>query len=72
MAAVYFNGLSGAVYCILLICQKNRIYRRSPMQTEKSQPDGKRIKPETMFTDFPAKSVHPRAGISRSASETNI
>ena len=40
----------------------NRIYHRSPMQTEKSQPEGKRIKPETRFTEFPALSVHPRVG----------
>ena len=46
----------------------NRICHRSLMQTEKSQPDGKRIMPETRFT---ALSIDPRVGISRSASETN-
>ena len=39
------------------------IYHRSPMQTEKSQPKGKRLMPESRFTEFPALSV----GISRSA-----
>ena len=33
------------------------------MQTEKSQPEGKRIMPETRFTDFPALSVDPKVGI---------
>ena len=41
------------------------------MQTEKSQPEGKRILPETRFTEFPAFSVDPRVGISRSASHTD-
>ena len=36
------------------------------MQTEKSVPEGKRIMPETRFTEFPALSVDPRVGISRS------
>ena len=34
-----------------------RIYHRSLMQTEKSQPEGKRIMQETRFTEFPALSV---------------
>ena len=38
------------------------------MQTEKSQPKGQRIMPETRFTEFPAVSVDPRVGISWSAS----
>ena len=50
----------------------NRIYSRSPMQTEKSQPEGKRMMPQTMFIEFPASSVYPRAVISRSASETDV
>ena len=37
------------------------------MQTEKSKPEGKRIEPETRFTEFPAFSVDPMVGISRSA-----
>ena len=37
------------------------------MQTETSQPEGRRIMPETRFTEFPALSVDPRVGISRSA-----
>ena len=49
----------------------NRIYHRSPTQTEKSKSEGKRIMPETRFTEFPALSVDPRVGISRSASETD-
>ena len=39
------------------------------MQTEKSQPEDKRIMPETRLTSFPALSVDPRVGISRSVSE---
>ena len=42
------------------------------MQTEKSQPEGKRIMPETRFTEFLALSVDPRVGISRPASETDV
>ena len=38
-------------------------YHRSPMQTEKSKPEGKRILPETTCL--------PRVGISRSSSETD-
>ena len=39
------------------------------MQTEKSEPSGQRIMPETLLTSFPALSVYPRVGISRSASQ---
>ena len=42
------------------------------MQTEKFQREDKRIMPETRFTEFPALSVDPRVGISRSASETDV
>ena len=49
--------------------EQNRIYHRSPMQTEKPQPEGQRIMPETRFTESPALSVHQRVGISRSASD---
>ena len=48
------------------------LIRRSPMQTKKSQREGKRLMLETRFTEFPASSVGPRVGISRSASETDI
>ena len=54
-----------------LMGKTDRIYRRSLMQAEKSQPEGKRIMPQTRFTEFPALSVDPRVGISRSASETD-
>ena len=54
------------------IASINRIYHRSPMQTEKSQPEGKRIMLEIRFTEFPALSVDRRVGISRSASETDV
>ena len=47
------------------------IYHRSPIQTEKFKPEGKRIMPETRFTEFPASSVNPRVGISWPASETD-
>ena len=46
--------------------EKNRIYYRSLMQIEKSQPEGERIMWETRFTEFPALSVDPRVVISRS------
>ena len=42
------------------------------MQTEKSQPEGKWIMPETRLTEFLALSVDPRVGISRSASENDV
>ena len=45
------------------------------MKTEKFQPEGKRdkrIMPETRFTVFPALSVDPRVGISRSAFEIDV
>ena len=54
---------------LVMIC---RICQRCPMQTEKSQPEGKRIMPETRFTEFPAFSVDPRVGTSQSASETDV
>ena len=44
------------------------------MQTEKSQPSGQRIMPETRFTEFtefPTLSVHSRVVISLSASEAD-
>ena len=41
------------------------------MQTGKSQPEGERIMPETRFTEFPALSVDPRDGISRSTWEND-
>ena len=49
-----------------------RICHWSLMQTEKSQPEGKRIMAETRFTEFPALSVDPRVGISWSAPETDV
>ena len=57
---------------ILISRIRNRIYHRSSMQTEKYQPEGKRIMPETRLTEFPALSVDPRVEISRSASETDV
>ena len=42
------------------------------MQTEKSQPEGKRIMPETRFTELPALSIDPRVGIYWSALETGL
>ena len=42
----------------------NRIYRRSLVQAEKSQPEGKRI--------MPALPVDPMVGFSLSASETDV
>ena len=60
---------------IVPLCKKaqkiNRIYHRSPRQTEKYQPEGKRIMPKMRFTEFPVFSFDPRVGISRSASETD-
>ena len=48
----------------------HKIFHWSPMQTEKSQTNSKRIMPETKFAEFPEFSVNPRVGISRSASAT--
>ena len=31
--------------------EKKRIYHRPPLQTDKSQPEGERIIPETIFTE---------------------
>ena len=56
----------------LISVKQNRIEHRVAKQTEKSQPEGKRIMPESSFTDIPALSVDPRVWISRSASETNV
>ena len=50
----------------------NRILHRFPVLTEKFQPEGKRIMPETRFTEFPALTVFPRVGISRSVSENDV
>ena len=50
----------------------NRICHRSPVQTEKSKPEGKWIMPETRFTEFPALSISPMVGISQSALETDV
>ena len=52
--------------------ETNTIYHQSSMQIEKIQAEGKRIIPETTFTEFPALSVDPRVGISRSASVTDF
>ena len=49
-----------------MILKTNRILHRSPIQTEKSSPEGKWIMPETRFTEFPELSVDPRVRISRS------
>ena len=43
-----------------------------PMQTEKFQPEGKRLLLETRFAEFPALSVDSRIENSRSASESNV
>ena len=44
----------------------NRIYHRSPMQIEKSQPDCKRIMLEKCLTMCSTLSVNPRVWLSRS------
>ena len=44
------------------VCKINRICHRSLMQTQKSQPRGKQIMPETRFAEFPAISVNLRVG----------
>ena len=56
---------------IFRIIRKKKINNRSPIKIEKSQSSGKRIKPETRGTSFPALSVYPRVRISRAASETD-
>ena len=50
----------------------NGIYHRFPIQTKKSQTEGKQIMPKTRFIEFAALSVGLRAWISRSASETDV
>ena len=50
---------------------KMGICHQSSMQTEKSQPKDKWIMLERRFTEFPALSIDPRVGISRSELETN-
>ena len=42
------------------------------MQTEKSQSEGKRIMPETRFTEFLALSVDSKVGVTLSALETDV
>ena len=42
------------------------------MQTQISQPEGKRKMPETRFTEFAELSVDPRVGISPSASDIDV
>ena len=71
---VFFVGLLHFSISIWNLGQTmiNRIFHRSPMQSEKSQPAGKRILPDTRFTEFPALSVDPRVGISLSALETDV
>ena len=41
------------------------------LRCRRRNPEGKRIMPETRFTEFPVLSVDPRVEISRSASETD-
>ena len=65
------NARPRMTFTHLVRCETNRIYHRSSMQTEKSQPMGKRITLEKSFTKYPVLSVDPRVGISRSASETD-
>ena len=45
---------------------------RVGIKTEKSQPEGKQIVPETRFTEFLALSVDPRVGIFWPALETDV
>ena len=49
----------------------NRICHQYYVQTEKSQPEGKEMMPETRFTEFLTLSIDPRVGISWSASKTD-
>ena len=45
--------------CAMSKTEINRIYHRSLIQTEKSQPEGKRIMPETRFTDVSRNKLIP-------------
>ena len=65
------NSFSDSLIASLETNNINRTYHRSLVQIEKSLPEGKRIMPETRFTSFPALSVGPKVGISRSALKTN-
>ena len=71
---VFFSAMlvKGNNFEFLLVLQTNRICHWSPMQTERSQPEGKRVMPETRFTEFPALSIDPRFGISQSVLETAV
>ena len=69
---IWYNTRRACNWIRLVLDGRNRIYHRSLMQTEKSQPEGKRIMPETRFTEFPSFSVDPRVGILRSASEADV
>ena len=66
------NDITSTRQSVIILVVINRIPHRFLMQTEKSQPKGKWIMPETRFTEFPALSVDPRVWISRSASETDV
>ena len=52
MGEIRFVGTGETRGYPYLVCKKNRMYHRSPMQTEKSQPEGKQIMLETRFTEF--------------------
>ena len=45
------SGSAGSFHTVnIYVLGKNKFYNRCPMQTEKSQPEGKRIMPETRLT----------------------
>ena len=67
---VYYENFLTKLRCLCRMT--DRIFHRSPMQTEKSLLEGKRIIPEMRFTEYLALSVYPRVGISQFASETDV
>ena len=48
------NSVYQDIFIATLQAVINRIYHQSPMQTQKFQPEGKWIMPETSFTKLPA------------------
>ena len=60
--------MRGHSSCLIVEIWTNRISHLCPMQTENSQPAGKRIMPETKFIEFLALFLDPRVGISQSTS----
>ena len=51
--SIYSRKVAEVRWCLDRDSGINRIYHRSPMQTEKSEPSGQRIMPETRLNPSP-------------------